>query len=108
MAYDEGLAQRVEETLGDSDFVAKKMFGGVAYLLNGNMAVGISNESLMVRVGKENYETAIAEDHVGEFDLSGKSMAGWVMVAPQGIAEDDDLSRWIDTGVGFALSLPPK
>jgi hypothetical protein len=62
----------------------------------------------MVRVGKENDEAALAEPHVRPFDLSGRPMAGWVLVGAEGIATDADLSRWIDTGVNYAESLPPK
>jgi hypothetical protein len=109
MAYDEGLAQRVEDALGEMDgLVGKKMFGGVGYLLNGNMAVGVLGDELIVRTGPERYEELLGRPHVGEFGPTGRTMTGWVTVGPEGLSEDADLSAWIEIGVAFAASLPPK
>ena len=109
MAYDEGLAQRVGESLaGHPALVEKKMFGGVGYLLRGNMACGVNGEDLIVRVGPEGYEAALAQPHTRPFDMTGRPMKGWVMVGPEGYEADADLEAWVQQGVEFALSLPPK
>ncbi len=90
------------------EIVEKKMFGGVGFLLQGNMACGILNDDLIVRVGPEQYEEALAEAHARPFDITGRPMTGWVMVAPAGYAEDEDLDRWVQQGLAFAGSLPAK
>jgi len=109
MAYDEGLAVRIEETLGDQpDLVAKKMFGGVGYMVRGNMACGVNKEDLIVRVGPDRYEGALAQPRTREFDMTGRPMKGWVVVEPEGCESDEALESWVQQGVEFALSLPPK
>jgi TfoX/Sxy family transcriptional regulator of competence genes len=109
MAYDEGLAVRIEETLGDRiDLIAKKMFGGVGFLIQGNMACGVNKEDLIVRVGPARYQEALAQPHTREFDMTGRPMKGWVVVEPEGCESDEDLAAWVQQGVEFALSLPPK
>lgn len=109
MAYDEGLAQRIREVLEERDgFVEKKMFGGICYLLFGNMACGIIGGELIVRVGPEGYEDALSQPHTRVFDFTGRIMRGWVVVTPEGIGEDEELTEWIDAGAGFAMSLPLK
>lgn len=109
MAFDEGLAQRVREVLGeDPDLREKKMFGGLAFLYRGNMACGIIGDQLMVRVGPQAWEEALEHPHAREMDFTGKSMKGFVYVDPPGVAEDDDLVEWVTRGVLFARSLPPK
>ena len=109
MAYDEGLAQRVEEVLdATTPFEAKKMFGGVGYMIQGNMACGVHKDSLIVRVGPEAYGAALAEPHTRPFDLTGRPMKGWVWVAAAGYEADEDLQQWISQGVDFALTLPAK
>lgn len=109
MPYDEGLAQRIREVLEDDvPFVEKKMFGGLSFLVNGNMSVGIINEDLVVRVGKENDEETLSLPHTRPMDFTGKPMKGWIYVVPQGYAADDDLQAWVKRGLDFALSLPPK
>lgn len=82
------------------------MFGGVAFMVNGNMAVGVSNTDLMVRVGDE-AEAFLGESGVRPFDMSGKGMRGWLLVESSAIAQDGDFTRWIDVGVAVAVSLPP-
>ena len=109
MAYDEGLAQRVTELLEEMPgFNEKKMFGGVCYLLNGNMACGVLNDDIIVRVGPEQYEGSLKLPHTREFDFTGRPMKGWVMVSQEGQESDEDLAVWVRKGVNFALSLPPK
>lgn len=109
MAYDEGLAERVNEVMGERpDLTVKKMFGGLCYLINGNMALGITGEDLMIRVGKENYEAALAEPHSREMDFTGKALKGFIYVGPGGHEEDKVLNHWVAKGLDFALSLPPK
>lgn len=109
MAYDEGLAQRVRELLEEKPgFVEKKMFGGICFLLRGNMACGIINEDLIVRVGSEKYEASLKLPHTREFNITGKPMKGWVMVSWEGHETDKDLFKWIQQGAHYALSLPSK
>ena len=109
MAYDEDLATRVRSILeGRPDLVEMKMFGGVGFLLRGNMACGVHGPNLIVRVGPDNYERALAIPVTQEFDITGRPMKGWVSVIPQGIALDEDLRVWVQQGVQFALTLPAK
>ena len=109
MAYDEGLAQRIGDMLGEQPgFVEKKMFGGVGFLLHGNMACGVHKDALIVRVGPERYDEALKRPHTRPFDMTGRPMKGWVMLAADGYEADDDLSSWVQQGIEFALSLPPK
>lgn len=109
MAYDEYLAQRIRDIVGsDPGLDEKRMFGGLTVLLDGNMAVGVSGDELMVRVGADGFDDALTEEGVRPFKMSGKGMKGWILVGGEGIAEDADLERWIDVGMEFAGSLPPK
>jgi len=109
MAYDEGLATRVREVLGDQpELVEKKMFGGLAFLLHGNMTCGVRGEDLIVRVAAEAADAALGEPGTRPFDLTGRPMKGWLLVDADGHAEDDDLRRWVDRGLAYANLLPPK
>ncbi len=109
MAYDETLAGRVRaELIAREGYVEKKMFGGVCYLLHGNMACGIVRDLLIVRVGPQKYAEALELPHAGIFDFTGRPMTGWVQVAPPGYAADADLRAWVGRGVAYALSLPAK
>jgi TfoX N-terminal domain len=109
MAYDEGLATRIRELIGaESGLAEKKMFGGLAFLLDGNMACGVRGDDLIVRTDPDGHEAALAETGARPFDLTGRPMRGWIMVGADGHAEDDDLRRWVDRGVGYARGLPPK
>ena len=109
MAYDEGLAQRVREEIGElPGYVEKKMFGGVGFMLHGNMACGANGADLIVRVGPERYESALAEPHTRPFDLTGRPMRGWVFVDAEGIEAEGEFRAWIKRGVEHALSLPAK
>ncbi len=109
MAYDEGLAQRLREALApENGLTERRMFGGIAFMLDGNMAVGVSSDELMVRAGPDRFDEALARPHARVFDLSGRPMKGWVLVAPDGAADDADLAGWLTLGVSFARSLPPQ
>ena len=109
MAYDEGLAQRVREALGSRSSVSeRKMFGGLAFLLDGKMFVGISGSKLMARVGRERYQDALALPHVREMSFTGKPMQGYVYVDPPGLAEDKDLAAWVSWCASHVAALPEK
>jgi TfoX/Sxy family transcriptional regulator of competence genes len=109
MAYDETLAARVRAHIGDHPALTeRKMFGGVGFMLQGNMAVGVSGDELMVRLDPGTQEATMGRPGVRLFEMGGKTMNGWVLVAPASIASDDDLGSWIETGSSYALSLPPK
>ena len=109
MGYDEGLAFRIEEYLDQfQDIYPKKMFGGICWMVNGNIACGIFEEFLISRVGPENYYDALKIDGVCEFDVTGRPMKGWVMVTEDIISEDSGLKCWIDKGLEFGRSLPAK
>ena len=109
MAYDETLAARIRDTLAHRKGIEeKKMFGGVGFLLNGNMLVGVWKDSLIVRLGPEEGEEALKEPHVSEFNITGRAMKGWVLVAPEGVEGDDQLSGWVQRAVKFVGKLPAK
>ena len=109
MAYDEGLAQRMNETLAAvPGLVEKKMFGGIGYLVGGNMACGIIGDDLIVRVGPEPYEETLQKHHARPFDFTGRPMKGWIMVSPKGYESDGQLQDWVEKGLAFAYTLPPK
>jgi TfoX/Sxy family transcriptional regulator of competence genes len=109
MAFNAGLAQRIRELLADQPgLIEKKMFGGVGFMLQGNMACGVNKNDLIVRVGPEKYEAAVIRPQARPFDFTGRPMKGWVMIDPEGYNDDDDLKAWVADGVNFALSLPPK
>ena len=109
MAYDEGLAERLREALADrDDLQEKKMFGGLSFLLNGNLCCGVIGDEMIVRVGPDASNAALQKPHARMFDFTGKPMKGWVIVAPQGVESDNDLQRWVEMGLEFAGSLPPK
>ncbi|GAA4890393.1 TfoX/Sxy family protein [Streptomyces coeruleoprunus] len=109
MAYDEGLAERIRERLGTGPDVSEKhMFGGAAFLCRGNMAVGVVGDDLIVRVGPEATEEALARPGARVFDMTGRPMRGWVVVAGTAVGEDEALADWLDEGWAFAAGLPPK
>ena len=109
MAYDEDLANRVREQLAEEDARTEvRMFGGLAFLLHGNMAVAVTHDDLMVRVGADAAEEALAQPHVRPMDMNGRTMANWVLVVPPGVEDDTGLARWVAAGVRYAKSLPPK
>jgi hypothetical protein len=109
VAYDEELTERVRDALAlREQLVERRMFGGIAFMLAGNMACGVLGDELIVRAGPEEYERALAERHTRSFDFTGRPMKGFVVVSPEGIEADDALAGWIDVGADFASSLPPK
>ena len=109
MAFNEGLAERIRQGLARRKGIEeKKMFGGVGFLLNGNLLVGIWKDSLCVRLGPEQAEKALPEPHVKEFDITGRPMRNWVLVGPEGIQNDEQLSAWIGRAVKFVGALPAK
>lgn len=109
MAYDEGLAERIRQELdGQEGIEEKQMFGGLSFLMNGNMAVGIIKEDMVVRCDPEAFDELVALPHARPMDFSGRPMKGWIYVAPEGVAEDEDLRVWIGRGVDYARSLKPK
>ena len=109
MAFSTALAERIRQRLARRKNVEeKKMFGGVGFLLNGNMLVGVWKHSLIARVGPDNYDDAFLEPHVREFDITGKPMRGWVLVEPAGVEDDDQLKDWIERAVKFVGKLPKE
>jgi hypothetical protein len=109
MAYDEGLEARIDEIIEEWDgYDKKKMFGGICYLRSGNMAFGIWKDFLIVRCGPGRHAECMSREHVKPFDITGKTMAGWVMVSPEGVEEDKELAEWVGVGAEFAATLPQK
>jgi TfoX/Sxy family transcriptional regulator of competence genes len=109
VAYDEELAERVRgEFALRENLTERKMFGGIAFMLGGNMACGVLRDDLIVRVGPDEYERALAQKHTREFDFTGRPSKGIVVVSAEGVATDEALSEWVEAGADFAASLPPK
>lgn len=109
MAFDEGLAERIRNLVGPTGGVSeRKMFGGLCFLVNGNMSFGVVGSELMVRVGPDAYPETLTLPKAREMDFTGRAMRGMVFVSEDGISEDEDLQEWLDRGMAFAGSLPPK
>jgi TfoX/Sxy family transcriptional regulator of competence genes len=109
MAFDEGLGQRVRALFdGAPDVTERRMFGGLAFMVAGNMACGIIGDDLLVRVTRADYDATLALPHARRMDVGGRPMRGFVVVDAEAIAEDDDLETWVDRGVDVARALPPK
>ncbi len=109
MAYDENLAERIRTKLkGTRGLSEKKMFGGVGFLINGNMACGVIKQDMVVRLAGDQAEAALQRAHVKVFDMTGKPMKGWILVEPKGVASDKALEGWIEQSTEFAKTLPPK
>lgn len=109
MAYSKLLADRIRHSFGGENRVEeKKMFGGVGFLLNGNMCVGVWKDSLVARLGPDQASAALQEPFVGEFDITGRPMKGWVLIAPEGLDTDEQLKAWIDHAMRFVETLPAK
>jgi len=111
MAYDKNLAARMQKILDDLNppaLVEKKMFGGVGYLVRGNIACGVHKDELIVRVGSDGFMDALNRPGARPFDMTGKPMNGWVMVKPSGFETDQALREWIELGLNYANSLSAK
>jgi TfoX/Sxy family transcriptional regulator of competence genes len=109
VAYDETLAERARQVLSArEDVVERKMFGGIAWMVAGNMACGVLGDELVVRVGPDDTDKALAEAHTRPFEMGGRTSRGFVLVAPEATADEADLAGWVDAGADFAASLPPK
>ena len=109
MAYDRVLTERIRKAIGRREGVSEKqMFGGIGFLVNGNMCCGVHRTELMVRLDPKTTETALGQAHTRVFDLTGRPMRGWILVASEGLATDDDVALWVDRGFQFAQSLPRK
>ena len=109
MAYDAKLEGRLQAKLkGARGLVEKKMFGGVGFMIHGNMACGILNNDLIVRIDPKRHPEMLKRPHVKPFDNMGRPMAGWILVGPEGRKTDKALAGWIQMGLEFAGTLPPK
>ncbi|GFE84351.1 RNA methyltransferase [Steroidobacter agaridevorans] len=109
MAFDEGLAERIRDVLVKTPRITeRRMFGGVAFLSDGHMFVGLIGDVLMARVGPEYYAAALERKYVREMDFTGKPMKGYVYVDPAGIAGDEELEEWVMRCRAFVKTLPPK
>ena len=110
MAYDEELANRIRTEVQDVDNLTEmRMFGGLAFLIGGNMAVAASSQGgLLLRVEPDQTEELAAEPHAGPFVMRGKEMTGWLRVDAPAVESDEGLARWVEVGVRYASSLPPK
>jgi len=110
MAYDEELANRIRELIAAEDgLTEQRMFGGLAFLIGGNMSVAASGQGgLLVRVDPDEGETLLAEPHVHPMEMRGRSMSGWLRVGTDAVQTRDELDRWVRRGVAYARSLPPK
>jgi TfoX/Sxy family transcriptional regulator of competence genes len=109
MAYDEALAARIREHTAGEPVVEKKMFGGLAFLLGGHMAVAASREGgLMLRVEPDQTAALLAEPGASPFEMRGRELDGWLRVSAEAVADDVDLERWVERGLAYVRSLPPK
>jgi TfoX/Sxy family transcriptional regulator of competence genes len=108
LAYNEKLAERIRAEFGEIPFVEKKMFGGVGFLIHGNLACGIYKGNMIVRVGPEKRDKLLKKPGAKLFDITGRPMKGWLMVEPEGCKTVKQLNAWVKEGVAFALTLPAK
>jgi len=109
MPFDDALAERVRALLrGDHSVKEKRMFGGLAYMVNGHMCCGIVGEDFVVRTGPDEYRAALSQPHARPMDFTGRPMRGFVYVSPEGFRSTRDLKAWIKRGLDFALSMPSK
>ncbi|MFN8446520.1 MAG: TfoX/Sxy family protein [Caldilineaceae bacterium] len=108
MAYNETLAQRIRSVMPSTDIVEKKMFGGLAFMVNGNMCCGIVKDTLMARVGPEQHGHMLTLPHARPMDFTGRPSKGMIYVYPPGIASDEDLRTWVNRCLAFVETLPGK
>ena len=110
MTYDQQLAQRIRETIGNRpDLTEKAMFGGLAFLINGHMSVAASGQGgLMVRVDPADSDRLVAATDAQLMEMRGRTMSGWLRIATESVATDSELEKWVNMGVDYAATLPPK
>jgi TfoX/Sxy family transcriptional regulator of competence genes len=108
MAYNLKLAERIRAELEGMPFIEKKMFGGIGFLIGGNMACGVYKEDMIVHVEPEKHIKLLKKPHAKPFDITGKPMKGWLMVEPDGCKTKKQISAWVKEGVEFSLTLPSK
>jgi len=109
VAFDEGVAERLRDAFAAVPNVAeKKMFGGIAFMVDGHMSCGVVGDTLMVRVGPDQYEDSLSQPFASKMDFTGRPMKGFVYVSPEGFESDESLAFWVSTSLGFVHSLPPK
>jgi len=109
MPYDERLAERVRKLpAGQAGLTERKMFGGVGFMLQGNMACGVNKDDLIVRFDPAQHEATMARPHTRAFDLSPRPAKGWLLVGASGVASERGLREWVEVGVRYALSLSSK
>ncbi len=109
MAFDDKLADRIRKQLaGQAGVIEKRMFGGVGFMLNGNLCRGVHKQAMIVRVAPEDTEAALRKPHTRMFDLSGRPMMGWVLVEPEGVQTAAAPKNWVEQSVAYAGSLPSK
>jgi hypothetical protein len=109
MAFDQNLAEHIRILLNQNTLVSeKRMFGGIGFLLNGNLVCGVHGENLIARIGSDIYGTALEKPFTKPFDMTGRPMSGWVEVTPEGVAADSDLQYWVQMSLSYVGTLPPK
>jgi len=109
MAFDDVLADRVRPLVSRRrGFSEKKMFGGLGFLLHGNMCIGVWKEFLILRIGPDAYDGTLVRPHVKEFDVTGRPMKGWVMIEPAGVQRESELVEWANLAIDFVSGLPRK
>jgi hypothetical protein len=109
MAFDENLADRIRKALGRKKRIeAKRTFGGLCFMMNGHMLVGVWKDSLIVRLGVDQSQEALLEPHVRRLDIKRKPMKGWIVVEPEGVADEAAAKMWVQRAVKFVAKLPAK
>lgn len=109
MSYNQELEQRIDQLINSfGEITKKKMFGGIGYMMNGNMCFGIHKEYLILRLSTEKASEMLKEEYTKPFDITGRPMKGWVMISPDKIETEEKLSGFLETGIEFVKSLPPK
>lgn len=109
MAYDESVVARIRPLVADSEiFSEKKMFGGIAFMLNGNMSIGVLDDMLVLRLGEEDAAKALKEKHTAPMTFTGKTIKSMIYVLPEGFKTEKDLKKWMQRCIDFVLTLPPK
>src|SRR5215467_11629308 len=109
MPFDQNLADRTRRILAERcDVTERKMFGGLSFMVNGHMCCGVIKQDLVVRLGPEKYSQALSNPGVREMDFTGRALKGFIYVGPEGYQSDKSLKKWINAGLDFILTLPPK